>query len=145
VLLRPQTRFGLRGPRRRWRGRLVEAIWVEPVTGIEFGVRGSGWTESVTWDTGEASYQVFAAVWDDAPGMGGSSESPAARHVYNTSSIAAGCNSGYPVSLDLVWVGEYQIMVVGGVWTTWARFDSTLAETVPDTYEVVEVRSRLSG
>ena len=123
----------------------IEAIWVEPVTGIEFGVRGRGWTESVTWDTGEASYQVFAAVWDDAPGMGGSPESPAARHVYNTSSAAAGHNSGYPVSLDLLWVGEYQVMVIGGVWTTWTRFASTLAETVPDTYEVVEVRSRLSG
>jgi hypothetical protein len=122
----------------------IEAIWVEPVTGIEFGVRGRGWPESVTWDTGEASYQVFAAVWDAAPGMGGSPESPAARHVYNTSSTAAGYNSGYPVSLDLLWVGEYQVMVIGGVWTTWTRFASTLAETVPDTYEVVEVRSRLS-
>ncbi|HLF43048.1 MAG TPA: hypothetical protein VJA46_05910 [Acidimicrobiia bacterium] len=123
----------------------IDAIWVEPVTGIEFGVRGRGWTESVTWDTGEASYQVFAAVWDDAPSMGGSPESPAARHVYNTSSTAAGYNAGYPVSLDLLWVGEYQVMVVGGVWTTWARFASTLAENVPNTYEVVEVRSRLSG
>ena len=123
----------------------IEAIWVEPVTGIEFGVRGRGWTESVTWDTGEASYEVFAAVWDHAPGMGGSPQSPAARHVYNTSSTAAGHNSGYPVSLDLLWVGEYQVMVIGGVWTTWTRFASTLAETVPDTYEVVEVRSRLSG
>jgi hypothetical protein len=123
----------------------IEAIWVEPVTGIEFGVRGRGWTESVTWDTGEASYQVFAAVWDEAPGMGGSPESPAAGHVYNTSSTAAGYDAGYPVSLDLLWVGEYQVTVVGGVWTNWTRFASTLSETVPDTYEVDEVRSRLSG
>jgi hypothetical protein len=123
----------------------IEAIWVEPVTGIAFGVRGRGWTESITWDTSEASYEVFAAVWDEAPGMGGSHETPAARHVYNTSSTAAGYGEGYPVSLDLLWVGEYQITVVGGVWTTWTRFVSTLTVNVPDTYEVVEVRSRLSG
>lgn len=123
----------------------IDAIWVEPITGIELGVRGRGWTESVTWDTGEGSYQVFAAVWDEAPGMGGSPESPAARHVYNTSSTAAGYDAGYPVSLDLLWVGEYQVTVVGGVWTAWTRFASTLNETVPDTYEVDEVRSRLSG
>lgn len=123
----------------------IEAIWVEPVTGLEFGVRGRGWTESVTWNTGEASYQVFAAVWDEASGIGGSPESPAARHVYNTSSTAAGYDAGYPVSLDLLWVGEYQVTVVGGVWTSWTRFASTLAETVPETYEVDEVRSRLSG
>lgn len=123
----------------------IEAIWVEPVTGIEFGVRGRGWTESIGWDTGEATYQVFAARWDEAPAMGGSLEDPAARHVYNTTSTAAGYNSGYPVSLDLLWVGEYQVTVIGGVWTDWARFASTLNETISDTYEVVEVRSRLSG
>lgn len=123
----------------------IEAIWVEPVTGIAFGVRGRGWTESISWDTGEAIYDVFAARWDGAPGMGGALESPAARHVYNTTSTAAGYETGYPVSLDLLWVGEYQVTVVGGVWTDWARFASTLAETVSDTYEVVEVRSRLSG
>ncbi|MFP3881905.1 MAG: hypothetical protein ACLFWH_06255 [Actinomycetota bacterium] len=123
----------------------IEAIWVEPVTGIEFGVRGRGWTESISWNTGEATYKAFAPRWDEAPGMGGSFEYPAARHVYNTTSTAAGYNSGYPVSVDLLWVGEYQITVIGGVWTDWARFASTLNETVSDTYEVVEVRSRLSG
>jgi hypothetical protein len=70
---------------------------------------------------------------------------PAARHVYNTTSTAAGYSTGYPVSLDLLWVGEYQVRVINGVWTGWIRFASTLSETVPDTYEVVEVRSRLSG
>ncbi|MGI8516349.1 MAG: hypothetical protein ACR2NT_14705 [Acidimicrobiia bacterium] len=123
----------------------IDAIWVEPVTGIEFGVRGRGWTESIGWNTGEATYDVFAATWDDAPGMGGSQESPAASHVYNTTSTAAGYDGGYPVSLDLLWVGEYQVTVVDGVWTNWTRFASTLAETIPDTYEVVEVRSNLSG
>lgn len=123
----------------------IEATWVEPVTGIVFGIRGRGWTESITWATGEGSYQVFAPVWDAAPGMGGSPDSPAAHHVYNTSSTAAGYSDGYPVSLELFWVGEYQVMVPGGVWTNWVRFASTLTETVPDIYEVVEVRSRLSG
>ncbi|MFP4555005.1 MAG: hypothetical protein ACLFRT_14250, partial [Actinomycetota bacterium] len=36
----------------------IEAIWVEPVTGIEFGVRGRGWTESISWNTGEATYKA---------------------------------------------------------------------------------------
>lgn len=35
--------------------------------------------------------------------------------------------------------------VVDGVWTNRVRFASTPAENLPDTYEVVEVRSRLSG
>lgn len=32
-----------------------------------------------------------------------------------------------------------------GVWTGWARFSSTLPQSFPDTYDVVEVRSKLSG
>jgi hypothetical protein len=116
---------------------------VEPVTGIEFGVRGRGWTESITWDAGEASYQALAAVWDEAPGMGGSPDTPAARQVYNTSSTAAGYVAGYPGSLDVFRVGEYQVRVIDGVWTAWTRA-STLTVNVPDTYQVVEVRSRLS-
>jgi hypothetical protein len=124
----------------------IEATWVEPVTGIEFGVRGRGWTESITWETGEGpTYEAFAPVWEEAPGIGGSPASPAASHLYNTSSTAAGHIGGYPVGLDLLWVGEYQVSVVGGVWTDWARFASTLTESVSDTYVVVEVRSRLSG
>ena len=90
-------------------------------------------------------YEAFAARWDEAPGVGGTPSAPAARHVYNTTSTAAGYTSGYPVGIDLLWVGEYQITVIGGVWTDWARFASTLTETISDTYEVFEVRSRLSG
>jgi hypothetical protein len=122
----------------------IDAIWIEPVTGLEFGVRGRGWTESIAWDTAEATHDVFAATWEEAPAMGGSPEAPAASHVYNTTSTAAGHPEGYPVSLDLLWVGEYQVSLIGGVWTDWTRFASTLAETFPDTYEVVEVRSKLS-
>jgi hypothetical protein len=70
---------------------------------------------------------------------------PAASHLYNTSSSAAGHEAGYPVGLDLLWVGEYQVTVIGGVWTDWARFTSTLGESASDTYQVVEVRSVLSG
>ena len=32
---------------------------------------GRGWTESIAWDTGEGSYDVFAPAWEDAPGVGG--------------------------------------------------------------------------
>ncbi|MGH3449501.1 MAG: hypothetical protein ACRDQW_02015, partial [Haloechinothrix sp.] len=123
----------------------IDAIWIEPITRLAFGVRGRGWTESVAWDTAEGTYDVFAATWDEAPGMGGSPDAPAATHVYNTTSTAAGHPEGYPVSLDLLWVGEYQVSVIGGLWTDWTRFASTLAETFPDTYQVVEVRSKLSG
>lgn len=123
----------------------IEATWTDPVTGLVFGVAGRGWTESITWDTGEAPYDVFAPAWDDAPAMGGTVDAPAATHLYNTASAAAGHPDGYPVSLELFWVGEYQVRVVTGVWTQWARFSSTLTENYPDTYEVVEVRSKLSG
>lgn len=122
----------------------IDATWTEPITGLVFGVRGRGWAESITWDTGERTYDVFAAFWDDAPGMGGSHDTPAATHLYNTTSADAGHLHGYPVSLDLLWVGEYQVGTLG-VWTGWSRFSSTLPESFPDIYEVVEVRSRLSG
>lgn len=122
----------------------IDAIWVEPVTGIEFGVRGRGWIEAITWTTGEADYDSFATEWEEALLMGGSPQVPAAAHVYRTASRAAGYAEGYPVTLDRVWVGQYQVMVIGGAWTSWARFSSTLSETVTDTYPVVEVRSRLS-
>ena len=123
----------------------IEAIWVEPVTGIEFGVRGRGWTESITWDTGEGDHEVFAANWEAAPGMGGTPDGPAARFLYETSSTDAGYAAGYPVSVNLLWVGEYQVRVIDGVWTNWARFASTLDVIATESYEVVEVRSRLSG
>ncbi|MEA2010503.1 MAG: hypothetical protein U9N78_07350 [Actinomycetota bacterium] len=123
----------------------IDATWTHPLTGLVFGVRGRGWTESIAWDTGEGSYDVFAPAWEDAPGVGGAADTPAAVHLYNVTSTDAGHASGYPVSVELFWVGEYRISLFAGVWTDWARFDSTLAEVFPDTYEVVEVRSSLSG
>ena len=77
--------------------------------------------------------------------MGGATDTPAAVHLYNVTSTDAGYETGYPVSVELYWVGEYRISLFAGVWTDWARFGSTLTEVFPDTYEVVEVRSSLSG
>lgn len=37
------------------------------------------------------------------------------------------------------------VPIAGGAWTAWARFASTLTEAVTDSYEVVEVRSKLTG
>ena len=123
----------------------IDATWTDPVTGLVFGVRGRGWTESITWDTGQGRYDVFAPTWDGAPTIGGSQDAPAATHFYNTTSAAAGYPNGYPVGVELHWVGEYQVRVIAGVWTGWAGFPSTLTEVFPGTYEVVEVRSKLSG
>lgn len=123
----------------------IDATWTEPVTGLVFGIRGRGWTESITWDTGDALYDAFAPTWDDSPTVGGGPDAPAATHLYDTTSVDAGYSSGYPVSVELYWVGEYQISLLAGVWTGWARFGSTLAEVFSATYEVVEVRSHLSG
>jgi hypothetical protein len=126
----------------------ITATWTEPITGLVFGVEGRGWTESLTWLTGDSEYEAFAGEWDLAPGMGGSPDFPAATHIYNTTSAAAGHPLGYSVALEQLWVGEYRISVPsvgGGVWTSWGRFTSTLTETVTDIYEVVEVRSKLTG
>lgn len=41
--------------------------------------------------------------------------------------------------------GEATYEVFAAVWDEWARFVSTLSATVPDTYEVAEVQSRLSA
>lgn len=126
----------------------ITATWTEPVTGLVFGIEGRGWTETLTWLTGEADYEAFAETWDAALGMGGSPDLPAAIHIYNTTSTAAGYPIGYPVELEQLWVGEFRIAVPspgGGVWTTWGRFTSTLTETISDNYEVVEVRSELTG
>jgi hypothetical protein len=99
--------------------------------------------EALAWDTGEGRYDAFAPTWDEAPGMGGAPDAPAAAHVYDATSAAAGFGDGYPV--ELFWVGQYQISLLAGVWSDWARFSTTLTEVFPDTYEVVEVRSELSG
>ena len=123
----------------------LTATWVEPVTGLVFGVEGRGWTETVTWDTADGHrYDVFAATWEDHPDLGGSESEPPVSHVYRTKSSAAGHSAGYPVGVELLWVGEYRVSVLG-IWTDWARFGSTLTETVTGTYNVVEVRSDLSG
>jgi len=122
----------------------IDATWVEPVTGLGFGVRGRGWTETITWDLSEATYRVTAPRWDQAAGVGGSPERPAATHVYDTTSRAAGHPAGYPVELELYWVGEYQVLVPSGAWTAWAPIPSTLTETTPATYPVVQVRSKLA-
>ncbi len=125
----------------------ITATWTEPITGLVFGIEGRGWTETLTWHTGDAEYEAFAAAWDLALGMGGTPDLPAATHIYNTTSTAAGYPIGYPVALEQLWVGEYRMAVPspgGGVWTSWGRFTSTLTETVTDTYEVVEVRSKLT-
>jgi hypothetical protein len=126
----------------------VATTWVEPVTGIVFAVEGRGWTESITWDTGEGTYDVFSPDYFSAQGMGGTVDDPPVVHLYETTSLDAGYGIGYPVSIGLLWVGEYRVgvNVAGGtIWTDWARVTSTLTETFPDRYEVVEVRSKLRG
>ncbi len=79
----------------------IEAIWGR--TGERHRVRSAwpGLTESITCNTGEASYEVFASVWVEATGMGGSPDTAAARHVHNRASTSAGYSTGYPVGLDL--------------------------------------------
>ncbi|MDF1598017.1 MAG: hypothetical protein P1T08_18240 [Acidimicrobiia bacterium] len=104
----------------------IDATWTDPFTRFVFGVRGRGWTESIAWDTGEARYDAFAPTWDEAPGMGSAPDAPAATHLYDVTSVDAGFGDGYPVSVELFWVGEYQISLVAGVWSDWARFSSTL-------------------
>ena len=124
----------------------IAATWIDPVTGIAFAVEGRGWTERITWDTGDGTYDAFAARFDSAPGLGGTATTPAASHVYETTSAARGHADGYPVALELEWVGEYRtgVSIAGAtVWTTWARMSSTLPETFVDTYTVVQVRSSL--
>lgn len=126
----------------------ITATWAEPVTGIVFAVEGRGWTETISWDTGDAAYDVFASTFFDAVGLGGTPAEPPVTHLYETTSLDAGFSTGYPVSVDLLWVGEYRVGVdTGGgtVWTDWARVASTLAENFPATYDVVEVRSQLKG
>lgn len=122
--------------------------WADPVTGIVFAVEGRGWTEEILWDTGDGIYGVFGPTFDDAIGIGGSHDSPPAAHTYETSSADAGHSAGYPVAVELLWVGEYRVGVTiagGTVWTGWARMSSTLQENFPTTYEVTEVRSQLTN
>ena len=126
----------------------IAATWAEPVTGIVFAVEGRGWTETITWDTGDGTYDAFAPTYFDADVLGGTPDDPPITHLYDTTSVDAGFGAGYPVALNLLWVGEYRVGIdVGGgtVWTEWARVLSTFAETFPASYDVVEVRSELAG
>ena len=84
----------------------VTATWTEPVTGLLFGIESRGWTETLTWLTGDAKYDAFAETSDAALGMGGSPDHPAATHIYNTTSSAAGYPIGYPVELGRLSVGQ---------------------------------------
>ncbi|MGF1668201.1 MAG: hypothetical protein ACFCVC_18230 [Acidimicrobiia bacterium] len=88
---------------------------------------------------------MFAPDWNAAPQVGGTLDLPAVTHVFNATSAASGYGSGHPVTVELLWVGEYQLQVVSGVWTQWAGFASTLTETGGTAYVAVEVRSELTG
>lgn len=46
----------------------IESTWAHPLTGVVFGVRGRGWTESDARDTGEGRYDVFAPMWEAGAG-----------------------------------------------------------------------------
>ena len=91
---------------------------------------------------------MFSASYAEADGAGGTPEEPPVTHLYETTSADAGFSDGYPVSVDLLWVGEYRVGVTvagGTIWTDWALVASTLEEVFPAAYEVVEVRSDLVG
>ncbi len=123
----------------------IGVIWTDPVTGIISAVEGRGWVRTLTWGVGEGENAVSAGSFDAAASIGGSEAQPAATHVYNTTSTAAGFSDGYPVSVTLLWIGETRIRPPGSPWFSWTPIGNTLTNTATDIYEVVEVRSSLSG
>ncbi len=123
----------------------IGVIWTDPVTGITSAVEGRGWVGTLTWGVGEGENAVSAGSFDAGASIGGSEAQPAATHVYNTTSTAAGFGEGYPVSVTLLWLGETRIRPPGTGWLSWTPIGNTLTDTATDLYEVVEVRSSLSG
>ena len=123
----------------------IRVIWTDPVTGITSAVEGRGWVGTLTWGVGEGEYAVSVGSFDAGASIGGTEAHPAAIHVYDTTSTAAGFGQGYPVSVTLLWVGETRIRPPGAPWFSWGPIGNTLTETATDLYEVVEVRSFLSG
>jgi len=119
--------------------------WTDPITGVTSAIEGRGWVGALTWNAAEAEYQVNAASFGAGGLIGGSEESPPARHRYHTASGEAGYSNGYPVSVTLLWVGETRIRPPGAPWFGWNPIPNTLTEVATDLYPVVEVRSRLSG
>ena len=126
----------------------IAATWAEPVTGIVFAVEGRGWTETITWDTGDGTYDAFAATYLDADGLGGTPDEPPVTHLYETTSARRRLLDRLP-RLARPAVG-------GGVPSRRRRRRRHRLDRLgprpldapgefPATYEVVEVRSELAG
>ncbi len=123
----------------------IGVTWTDPATGITSAVEGRGWIGTLTWGVGDDQYAVSAGSFGAGASIGGSEAQPAATHIYDTTSTAAGFSEGYPVSVTLLWIGDTRIRPPGGPWLTWTPIANTLTATATDLYEVVEVRSSLSG
>lgn len=123
----------------------IGVTWTDPILGITSAVEGRGWVGTLTWTVNDGEYEAHAGSFAAATDMGGTEGEPAATHLFDTTSAAAGHPDGYPVTVTLEWVGESRIRPPGAAWFTWTPIANTLTETAEDAYRVVEVRSALSG
>lgn len=122
----------------------VTVAYTDGTTGRTFTLEGRAWVGSITWDTGDGSI-VRADAVSHAVGttIGGSEAEPAARHMYETSSADAGLAAGYPVALDLTWVGEWRWREGTGAWVAWRPMLSTADVSMSDLFEVVQIVAEL--
>lgn len=122
----------------------VTVAYTDGTTGRTFTLEGRAWVGSIAWTTGDG-WIVRADAVTHAEGVivGGSDTEPAARHMYETSSAEAGLDAGYPVGLDLTWVGEWRWREGTGAWVPWRPMLSTADVSTSDLFEVVQIVAEL--
>ena len=122
----------------------VALSWTDPVTGIAFNLQGRAWVGDITWATGDGEDPtVYALSYAAGADVGGTSEDPAITHFYEVTSSGSGFDAGYPVQIEITWVGEWRWRESGGAWNPYQPMLNTATFTTNDTYEVVQIVSVL--
>lgn len=122
----------------------VVLSWTDPVTGISFDLQGRAWVGDITWTTGDGEDPtVYALSYVAGADVGGTSDDPATTHFYEVTSSDSGFDAGYPVQIEITWVGEWRWRESGGAWNPYQPMLNTATFTTNETYEVVQIVSVL--
>lgn len=122
----------------------VAVSWTDGTTGVTFDLEGVAWVGSITWDMGEGSTVRSDALNHSAGAtVGGSSTDPAATHLYEQTSEDYGHAAGFPLTMNVTWVGEWRWRAAGGVWEPWRPMTHSLTISSTRSYPVVQVIGQL--
>lgn len=121
--------------------------WVDPSTGAAWMLEARAWIGRFVWDFGDGTVAaVRADTYASAVEASGSHNDPAAMHVYEVSSGQAGYVDGFPFVFSASWQGEFRWSSDGGsTWSLPAPMSNTFTDTAAIAYDVVQIRSVITG